>query len=479
MQSHNRMPSIRRNAWATHQELIELHSLLFDDPSDFTSRSRGVSRLGIYLSSPSAPLFFPLLHSLLTASLLSYPPPSSIEHLSTRLTYSMAIVRFINGMIDPLQTGPYAKPIALLSRQLGIPSELVQMRHQATHEDLPSLSILRDGLWKCIGYLRDAVMTPLVYPSSSSSTNGYIDENAQQSQAKQDLHNQLSLLFSNYKKLMKIYFRERTSRASTSNNSAWEGARELRGVLRDIETCLQDSSILEDEVKREIVVDILMAPGFLISSAGKKRWGVFGNEEEGEGRGVPELPLSSLRIWSPILRLLSSHLDTEDEEEDEEGSEMNAGQLETSTLASALALRCVEILRMKEEDIYAERKVNPEADTDMDADFLEVPLEQASEVVDPNSNTNTHSHYHPTRMMIASWLVYLWTNSTTEETEKLQSGKRKIGGAGVVTGAGPGKDGGGEGGGDWLSMIEKKGLMREIGKGMVVEMIPRTQEYYG
>jgi len=61
-------------------------------------------QMSVYLSSPSCPAFLPLLHGILTASLLPQPT-SGAEMMSTRMTCAMALVRFVNGMVDPLQTG--------------------------------------------------------------------------------------------------------------------------------------------------------------------------------------------------------------------------------------------------------------------------------------------------------------------------------------------------------------------------------------
>jgi ribosomal biogenesis protein LAS1 len=60
--------------------------------------------MSVYLSSPSCPSFIHLLHSLLSADLLP-SDGNPAERQSTRLTCAMAVVRFINGMVDPLQTG--------------------------------------------------------------------------------------------------------------------------------------------------------------------------------------------------------------------------------------------------------------------------------------------------------------------------------------------------------------------------------------
>lgn len=65
--------------------------------------------------------------------------------LSLRQSYATALIRLVNGLVDPLQSGTYARPILSIAAQIGLPAWLVELRHAATHEDLPSLELLRDG----------------------------------------------------------------------------------------------------------------------------------------------------------------------------------------------------------------------------------------------------------------------------------------------------------------------------------------------
>lgn len=73
------------------------------------------------------------------------PSILSSNHLSLRHSYAAAIIRFVNGLVDPLQLGAYARSIASIAAQLGLPPWLVELRHAATHEDLPSLQLLREA----------------------------------------------------------------------------------------------------------------------------------------------------------------------------------------------------------------------------------------------------------------------------------------------------------------------------------------------
>lgn len=53
--------------------------------------------------------------------------------------------RFVNSLVDPLQTTYFARSIASLAQQIQLPLWFVELRHQATHENLPSLGVLRDA----------------------------------------------------------------------------------------------------------------------------------------------------------------------------------------------------------------------------------------------------------------------------------------------------------------------------------------------
>jgi ribosomal biogenesis protein LAS1 len=70
---------------------------------------------------------------------------STSSSLSLRQSYATVIIRLVNGLVDPLQLGAYARSISSIAAQINLPAWLVELRHAATHEDLPSLELLRDG----------------------------------------------------------------------------------------------------------------------------------------------------------------------------------------------------------------------------------------------------------------------------------------------------------------------------------------------
>lgn len=81
----------------------------------------------------------------------SFQPSSS---LNLRQSYALALIRMVNGLVDPLQQGVYARSIGGIASQIGLPLWLVELRHAGTHEDLPSLELLREGAREVrIGYI--------------------------------------------------------------------------------------------------------------------------------------------------------------------------------------------------------------------------------------------------------------------------------------------------------------------------------------
>lgn len=229
--------------------------------------------MSVYISSPSCPAFIHLLHTLVSADLLPPPADSAAAH-ATRLTSAMAVVRFINGMVDPLQTGelapqcqyhaeilgPYARPISHLAASIQIPASLISLRHRATHEDLPPLPLLRQSVLQAIHYLHTFSFLPLL--ASSSTQPAY------------EGRDRAEKLVGRWKRLMKDRLRDREVAEDTAR------AKELRRVRRGLES---------EEV--EDVVEALCGTEGMIPLARKKR----------PGKTDTAPPTALLQVWAPLL----------------------------------------------------------------------------------------------------------------------------------------------------------------------------------
>ena len=66
---------------------------------------------------------------------------------------ALSIVRFINNLLDSQQDTVHAIPLSALCHQLNIPSFWVDIRHQITHQGMPSISVMQSIVAQMHQYL--------------------------------------------------------------------------------------------------------------------------------------------------------------------------------------------------------------------------------------------------------------------------------------------------------------------------------------
>ena len=83
-------------------------------------------------------------------------------HSELRSSYAMALIRGINGLADILQQQrSYAGSVANLCAEWGLPPWLVDIRHDAAHNELPSLPTLRLAAQTFLSFLGERFWKPL------------------------------------------------------------------------------------------------------------------------------------------------------------------------------------------------------------------------------------------------------------------------------------------------------------------------------
>ncbi|KAE8385131.1 glyoxylase [Aspergillus alliaceus] len=73
---------------------------------------------------------------------------------SIRATYSAAFCRFVTGLVDSKLHGQ-RKTMFQRAIDLGLPASFVELRHEATHRELPSLTVLRNAAQRSLEWLWD------------------------------------------------------------------------------------------------------------------------------------------------------------------------------------------------------------------------------------------------------------------------------------------------------------------------------------
>ncbi|KAK0456394.1 Las1-like-domain-containing protein [Armillaria borealis] len=140
----------RRVPWTSIAELDQVCAWIYEDENDLDSKILAVNKLTAWKVITALPHAIESTLAFLVVFLDDSGPNKATFSLSLRQNYAAAVIRLVNGLVDPLQLGAYARSIASISHQLGLPLWLVELRHASTHEDLPSLELLREGarqLW--------------------------------------------------------------------------------------------------------------------------------------------------------------------------------------------------------------------------------------------------------------------------------------------------------------------------------------------
>lgn len=185
-----------------------------------------------------------------------------MSHKELRLMYAMAIIRFVNGLVDREQKGKFAKSINSLARSMGLPSWFVDLRHASTHERLPSLTVLRAGAVQAVGWLHDNYWIQNIRNDVQTTQNP-----------------EVKVKLNQYKECRKNYIKEKYSGKKNDPNP----------YVACIQTLIE---IIDEEVITEDIIPLLLGVGGLVPTGKKKRATA---EEMVISKGLIEL-------WTPLIQ---------------------------------------------------------------------------------------------------------------------------------------------------------------------------------
>lgn len=169
-------------AFKYHSDLLELRDLFYNDESSTKALERAVALTSLWLAREAVPHGVTSTSTFISTKLLDAKLRGR-EDIVLRSAYSMAFIRFVNGLLDPFQQGTYATALVEIAKKIQLPYSFVEIRHLATHNQLPSLELLRemtelalDWLWEHYWLMiepsssrnRSREMTPIVDPHVST-----------------------------------------------------------------------------------------------------------------------------------------------------------------------------------------------------------------------------------------------------------------------------------------------------------------------
>ncbi|KAI1195147.1 Las1-like-domain-containing protein, partial [Nemania serpens] len=128
-------------------------------------QQQAVSRVSMWMQRGGCPHLVEST-ALLTAAVLSDLHESrtraNSSSYATRAAYSAAFSRFVTGLLDGQQDKLRKMSMYSIAKTIGLPATFVELRHQATHEQLPSLSKLRSAAHNALAWIWDFYWKDLI-----------------------------------------------------------------------------------------------------------------------------------------------------------------------------------------------------------------------------------------------------------------------------------------------------------------------------
>ncbi|KAI0541017.1 Las1-like-domain-containing protein [Xylaria digitata] len=138
-------------------------------------QQHAVSRVSMWMQRGGCPHLVEST-ALLTAAVLSDLHESRTKANSSsyaiRAAYSAAFSRFVTGLLDGQQDKLRKMSMYSIAKTIGLPATFVELRHQATHEQLPSLSKLRSAAHKALAWIWDFYWKDLAPVDKGSQEEG-------------------------------------------------------------------------------------------------------------------------------------------------------------------------------------------------------------------------------------------------------------------------------------------------------------------
>ncbi|KAF9356224.1 profilin, required for normal timing of actin polymerization in response to thermal stress [Mortierella sp. AD094] len=199
-----------------------------------------------------------------------------------RLMYSMVFIRFVNGYVDGFQTSNSAKSIAYLAvEKVGMPKWFVELRHTATHDYLPSLTILRSAAQQALAWINDNYWIPQLVSVKLDETLS---------------PEMISAMSDDVRHMIENYRNEKERQID--ENSLPQPKQEAHVISRLVRDLIKRCRSGDDLLK--VLIPILLEPGMLVPKSKKMR------------ASTRDLSLDSLKrlvdfCWMPLMNKI--HLD--------------------------------------------------------------------------------------------------------------------------------------------------------------------------
>ncbi|KAG4428126.1 hypothetical protein IFR05_016392 [Cadophora sp. M221] len=144
--------------WRNARELLSVRENLYPNLTNpgrkvgDAERRHAVAKVSVWMQRGNCP------HLVESTAILTAAVLNDVRGNATycvRAAYAAAFCRFVTGLLDSHQTKTRKLSMFSIAKTIGLPATYVELRHQATHEELPSISKLRTATQKALHWIWD------------------------------------------------------------------------------------------------------------------------------------------------------------------------------------------------------------------------------------------------------------------------------------------------------------------------------------
>ncbi|KAL2011451.1 hypothetical protein VTN00DRAFT_4169 [Thermoascus crustaceus] len=148
--------------WKEQSELLAVRDQFYPPPSQDgpDMRANACATVGAWKIRGNLP--HPVEATALLTDAILHDDATKNSIFSIRATYSAAFCRFVTGLVDSKLHGQ-KKTMFQKAIDLGLPASFVELRHEATHRELPSLVVLRSAAQRSLEWLWDYYWAKIDY----------------------------------------------------------------------------------------------------------------------------------------------------------------------------------------------------------------------------------------------------------------------------------------------------------------------------
>ncbi|KAG0358398.1 rRNA-processing protein las1 [Mortierella sp. AD032] len=272
--------------WHSPAEFIQVHQWFFPPPledgtPDIRAQECAIRRVKAWEARGKLPHAIDSTVSFMQVVIRDWTQTCSDQDL--RHMYSMVFIRFVNGYVDAFQSSKSAKSIAYLAvEKVGMPIWFVELRHTATHDYLPSLTILRSATNQALAWINDNYWMPQLVSVKLDET----------------LSPEMLTAMSDYVRTVITSHKSEKERQLEENTLSQpkQEAHIVGRLVRDlIKRCRSGDELLD------VTIPILLEPGMLVPNAKKMR-------SSGRDLSLDNLGRMVDLCWMPLLSKLQLDL---------------------------------------------------------------------------------------------------------------------------------------------------------------------------